>query len=207
MIRAYAYFSRARVSAFDSAKMTSSQVTELLLRWSDGDPAALERLMPLIYDQCKRIAARQLQHEGAEQTLNPTGMVHELYLRLVDQRRANWQNRAQFFGIAARLMRRILVDHARARRAEKRGGSAVFLSLTHAAEQSDDTQSADVLAINEALERLAALDPDQVRIIELRFFAGLTVEETAVVIDRSPRTVKREWRLAKAWLFRELHGV
>ena len=160
--------------------------------------------MPIIYDECRGIAARQLQHERAGHTLNPTVLVHELYLRLVDQRRANWQNRAQFFGIAAHLMRRILVDHARARRAEKRGGSAVFVTLSDAASRSDDGQTADVMAIDEALERLATLDPDQVRIIELRFFAGLTVEETAQVLDRSPRTVKREWRLARAWLYREL---
>ena len=187
-------------------KSSPTEITELLVRWSDGDANALERLMPLIYDECRRVAARQLHHERDGHTLNPTALVHELYLRLVDQRRANWQNRAQFFGIAAQLMRRILVDHARARRAEKRGGSAVLVSLTDVAGHADE-QVADVLAIDEALQRLAALDADQVRIIELRYFAGLTVEETAQVLDRSPRTVKREWRLAKAWLYRELDGV
>jgi RNA polymerase sigma factor (TIGR02999 family) len=163
-------------------------------------------LIPLVYAECRRIAGQQLRRERQEHTLDPTALVHELYLRLVDQQRATWENRAQFFGVAAQLMRRILVDHARARRAEKRGGSAVFVSLTAAADTGDDARIADVLAIDDALERLAAVDAEQVRIIELRFFAGLSVEETAHVIGRSPRTIKREWRLAKAWLYRELRG-
>jgi RNA polymerase sigma factor (TIGR02999 family) len=125
---------------------------------------------------------------------------------LVDQRRATWENRAQFFGIAARLMRRILVDHARSRRRAKRGGSATLVSLS-AASDEPEARAADVLAIDDALQRLAAIDEDQVRIVELRFFAGLTVEETAIALGRSARTVKREWRLAKAWLFRELQAV
>lgn len=181
-----------------------TDVTALLVQWSRGDPGALDRLMPLIYDECKRIAARQLRRERQDHTLDPTALVHELYLRLVDQERATWQNRAQFFSIAARLMRRILVDYARVRHAEKRGGGVVLVSMSAAAEEPDGSAVADVLAIEEALERLAALDAEQVRITELRFFAGLTVEETAHVLGRSPRTVKREWRLAKAWLYREL---
>lgn len=178
-------------------------VTGLLVQWSQGDPQALDRLMPVIYAECRRIAARQLRREHAEHTLDPTALVHEMYLHLVDQRRATWANRAQFFGVAAQLMRRVLVDYARARHAEKRGGLATFVSLA-AADSANDSPVADVMAIDEALERLAALDPEQVRIIELRFFAGLTVEETAHVVGRSPRTVKREWQLAKAWLYREL---
>ena len=185
---------------------SSAEVTALLLCWADGDPQALERLVPLIYQECKRIAAQQLRRERADHTLDPTALVHELYFRLVDQQRANWQNRAHFFGIAAQLMRRILVDHARARLTQKRGGSALLVTLTSAADEGADAQVSDVLAINEALERLAAIDPEQVRIIELRFFAGLTVEETAHVLGRSARTVKREWRVAKAWLYRELRG-
>ncbi len=177
----------------------------MLLRWSRGDPAALDQLMPVIYAECQRIAAQQLRHERDDHTLDPTALVHELYLRLVDQRRATWENRAQFFGIAAQLMRRILVDHARARRTTKRGGSALLVSLDAAADTPNDSRVEDVLAIDEALERMSNLDKEQVRIIELRFFAGLTVEETARVLGRSPRTVKREWRLAKAWLYRELH--
>jgi RNA polymerase sigma-70 factor (ECF subfamily) len=185
---------------------SSNDVTGLLVRWSSGDPEALQHLIPLVYAECRRIAARQLRREHREHTLDPTALVHELYLRLVDQQRATWENRAHFFGVAAQLMRRILVDHARARRAEKRGGSAVFVSLTAAADTGDDARIADVLAIDDALERLAAVDADQVRIIELRFFAGLSVEETAHVVGRSARTIKREWRLAKAWLYRELRG-
>ena len=186
---------------------SSSDVTRLLVRWSSGDPEALRELVPLVYAECRRIAAQQLRGERPEHTLDPTALVHELYLRLVDQHRATWQNRAHFFGVAAQMMRRILVDHARARQAQKRGGSAILVSLADASDASDTVEEsplADVLAIDEALDRLAAHDAEQVRIIELRFFAGLTVEETAHVVGRSARTVKREWRLAKAWLHREL---
>jgi len=182
----------------------SAELTALLVQWSRGDRAALERLLPMIYDECRRIASRQLRHEHREHTLDPTALVHEAYLRLVDQRNATWENRAQFFGVVAQVMRRILVDYARARYAKKRGGSAVLVSLQAAAAESSDPQIADIIAIDEALGRLAVRDPDQVRIIELRFFAGLSVEETAHVLARSPRTVKREWRLPKAWLHREL---
>lgn len=150
------------------------------------------------------MAARQLRGERPEHTLNPTALVHETYLRLVDQRRTTWRNRAQFFGVAAHVMRRILVDHARARNAQKRNAARTLVSFDAALGVPDDPRAGDVLAIDEALARLAALDPDQERIVELRFFAGLTVEETAHVLGRSPRTVKREWQLAKAWLFREL---
>jgi RNA polymerase sigma factor (TIGR02999 family) len=182
----------------------TTEITGLLVRWSSGDPNALDQLVPLVYDECRQIAARQLRGERTDHTLTPTALVHELYIRLVDQTHATWQNRAQFYGIAAQMMRRILVDFARARRADKRGGSAVFVSLANVSDEADDTRIGDVLAIDEALERLAVRDADQVRIIELRFFAGLSVEETAHVLGRSARTVKREWRLAKAWLYREL---
>jgi RNA polymerase sigma factor (TIGR02999 family) len=183
-----------------------TDVTALLIEWSQGDRAALERLLPLIYDECRRIASRQLRREHRQHTLDPTALVHEAYLRLADQRRATWENRAQFYGVVARVMRRILVDYARARAARKRGGGAVLVSLEAAADESGDASVADIVAIDEALERLGAQDPDQVRIIELRFFAGLSVEETASVLNRSPRTIKREWRLAKAWLYRELQS-
>jgi RNA polymerase sigma-70 factor, ECF subfamily len=182
----------------------TTDITGLLLRWSEGDPEALDHLMPAIYAECRHLAERQLRQEHRDHTLDPTALVHELYLRLVDQRRATWENRSQFFAIAARLMRRILVDYARARGTAKRGGSVVRVSLDAAAETPNDSRVEDVLAIDDALQRLSAIDPEQVRIIELRFFAGLSVEETARLVDRSPRTVKREWRLAKAWLFREL---
>jgi RNA polymerase sigma factor (TIGR02999 family) len=186
---------------------SSAEITGLLIRWSQGDPEALDQLMPVIYSECRRIATQQIRREHGNQSFDSTALVHELYLRLIDQRRANWENRAQFFGIAAQIMRRILVDHARARRAAKRGGSAVFVSLSAAVDAPDDSGAEDVLAIDEALDRLTRVDAEQVRLIELRFFAGLTVAEAACVVGRSPRTVKREWRLAKAWLYRELHPV
>ena len=182
----------------------ASDVTELLLRWSEGDEAALERLMPLVYAECRRIAARQMRAEREQHTLSPTALVNELYLRMVQQQRASWTNRAQFFGIAAQLMRRVLVDHARARLAEKRDGGRLVVSLEDADDVTTPSPVTDVLAIDDALLRLGRIDRDQQRIVELRFFAGLTVEETAHVLGRSPRTVKREWQLAKAWLFREL---
>jgi RNA polymerase sigma factor (TIGR02999 family) len=184
----------------------TTDVTALLIQWSRGDHAALERLMPYIYDECRRIASYQLRREHRDHTLDPTGLVHEAYLRMVDQRHARWENRAQFFGVVAQVMRRVLVDHARAQHAQKRGGSAVLVSLEAAVDESGESRVADIVAIDDALRRLSARDPEQVRIIELRFFAGLSVEETAGVLGRSPRTIKREWRLAKAWLYRELQG-
>jgi RNA polymerase sigma factor (TIGR02999 family) len=183
----------------------SADITGLLVSWSRGDASALDRLMPVVYAECRRLAEQQIRREGREHTLDPTGLVHELYLRLVDQRRATWENRAQFFGVAARMMRRILVDYARARRATKRGGSALLVPLDLASDTPNDDRAEDVVAIDDALARLEQVDGEQARIIELRFFAGLTVEETAQIVGRSPRTVKREWRLARAWLFRELH--
>ena len=191
---------------------SSADVTQLLLRWSAGDADALERLLPLVYGELRRIASNQLRHERPDHTLAPTALVHELYIRLVDQRQASVQNRAHFFGLAAQLMRRILVDHARAQQADKRGGRITRISLDEMLEEDGDPPAAngsaasDVLAIDEALGRLAALDPDQARVVELRFFGGLTVDETARVLERSPRTVKREWRLARAWLYRALRG-
>jgi RNA polymerase sigma factor (TIGR02999 family) len=185
---------------------TPGDVTERLLRWSSGDEAALQQLMPLVYDECRQIAERQMRRERPEHTLSPTALVNELYLRLVDQRRTTWTSRAQFFGIAAQLMRRVLVDHARSRLAQKRDGARVMVSLDAAAEIETAGPVTDILAIDDALTKLGSLDVDQQRIVELRFFAGLTVDETAHVVGRSPRTVKREWQLAKAWLYRELSG-
>ena len=188
-----------------AAVPSASNLTQLLVRWSEGDSAALDQLLPVVYRELRRIATRQLRRERGDHTLVPTALVHELYLRLVDQRRATWENRAHFFGLAAQLMRRILVDHARARHAAKRGDSAARVSIDLALEEAHNPAGPeDVLAIDLALERLTTLDPEQARIVELRFFAGLTVEETAHVVNRSPRTIKREWRLARAWLFREL---
>jgi RNA polymerase sigma-70 factor, ECF subfamily len=183
----------------------SSDVTGLLVRWSEGDHDALDQLLPFVYDECRRIAANQLRRERGDHTLNPTALVHELYLLLVDQRRTNWKNRAHFYGIAARLMRRVLVDYARARHAQKRDPTRFLLDAPGSAPGGPD-RIADLLAIDEALHRLGQQDAEQQRIVELRYFAGLSVEETAHVVGRSARTVKREWRLAKAWLYRELHA-
>jgi RNA polymerase sigma factor (TIGR02999 family) len=176
------------------------------MQWSEGDAAALQQLFPLVYDELRQLARRRLRGEHRDHTLAPTALVHEVFLRLVDHRRATWENRAQFFAVAAQLMRRILVDYARARRARKRGGSATRVSLDSAGDLPAPVGAVDVLAIDEAVTNLAAHDADQARIVELRFFAGLSVEEIAHVLQRSPRTVKREWRLARAWLYRELHA-
>ena len=182
-------------------------ITGLLLAWNSGDPEALNRLLPAVYAELHRLAQRELLRERANNSLEPTALIHELYLGLVDQRRTKWENRAQFFGVSAQLMRRILVDHARARDALKRGGGVATLQIDAANEEAGDVPGpghVDLLDLDQALERLSARSPEQGRIVEMRFFAGLTVEETAHVIGRSPRTVKREWRLARAWLFREL---
>jgi RNA polymerase sigma factor (TIGR02999 family) len=189
----------------DASGAPSADVTRLLARWSRGEQEALNELLPIVYGELRRMAGRQLRAKRQEHTLTPTALVHEVYLRLVDQRRADWQNRTQFFAVAARLMRRVLVDHARARLAGKRGGGLVVVPLEQAGDpEAVASPMADVLAVDEALTRLAALDGEQARLVELRFFAGLTVEEIAPLLRRSERTVKREWRLARAWLFREL---
>jgi len=178
-------------------------ITELLGRWSQGDDGALEQLMPLVYDELRRLAGSYLRRERREHTLQPTALVNEAYLKLVRQREMPWQNRAQFFGIAAQLMRHILVDHARAHGAAKRGGHLVNVSLKDIGAFYTQGE-ADVLAVHDVLNRLAEIDPDQSRIVELRFFGGLTIEETAEVMKVSHSTVEREWKIAKAWLKREL---
>ena len=189
------------------ASSQPADVTQLLVRWSEGDAAALDQLLPSVYRELRRIASRQLRRERADHTLVPTALVHEVFVRLVDQQRVTWQNRAHFFGLTAQLMRRILVDYARARHTEKRGDGAPRVSLDLVADRADEQAAPeDVLAVDLALERLATIDPEQARVVELRFFAGLTVEEVAHVVNRSPRTIKREWRLARAWLFRELRS-
>ena len=181
-----------------------SDLTELLLAAQAGSPGAVDRLMPLVYDELKILAAGYLRAERADHTLQTTGLVHEAYLKLVDQRRTTWQNRAHFFGIAAQAMRRILVDHARRLRARKRdAGRPITLDDELAGSLPD---SDEVLAVDEALQRLAALDPRQARIVELRYFAGLSIEQTAEALEISPATVKRDWVSAKAWLQRELSG-
>jgi len=187
-----------------------AHVTGLLLAWGGGDASALEALLPAVYAELRVQARRAMRHETPGHTLQTTALVHEAYLRLVDQQRVGWQNRAQFFGVAAQLMRRILVDHARARLAEKRGGGAAAVTLSDVAAADPTTgggDGVDVLAVHEALERLAALDPDQARVVELRYFGGLTIEETAAALGISPATVKREWAVARGWLRRELASL
>jgi RNA polymerase sigma-70 factor, ECF subfamily len=184
---------------------TSSQheVTRLLIQVTDGDGAALEELLPLVYHELRRLAANYLRRERVSHTLQPTALVHEAYMRLIDQTQVQWQNRAHFFGVAAQMMRRILVDHARQHKSEKRGGEFQKLSL-------DDNldilsgRASELVALDEALERLSAVDPQKSRVVELRFFGGLSVEETAEVLGVSAPTVKRQWRMAKAWLYGEV---
>ncbi len=180
-------------------------ITELLVGYGRGDKDALDQLMPIVYDELRRQAARYLRREQAGNTLQTTALIHEAYVRLVDQRNVQWQNRAHFFGIAAQMMRRILVDHARAKKRAKRGGSDVRVSLGDAT-VAVKGQDLDVVALDEALERLTQIDEQQSRVVELRFFSGLTVEETAEVLHISTATVKRDWNMAKAWLHRELSG-
>ena len=183
-----------------------ADITELLQRWSAGDRDALDRVLPLVYQELRQIAARQLKYESEGHSLDPTDLVHALYLQLIDQRRASWANRAHFYGVVSGMMRRILVDHARTRLAAKRGATTMNVSLTSLLNDpaANDAPVSDVLAIDEALERLAKRDAEHARIVELRFFAGLSIEETAHVLGRSPATIKRAWRLAKAWLYKEL---
>jgi len=180
-------------------------VTALLDHWSRGDPHALNRLLPLVYRELRAIAARQLRHERHGHTLQPTALVHEAYLLLIEQRSVDWQNRAHFFGVAARVMRRILVDHSRRQAARKRGDNLQRVPLEDIADTSSMTEI-PVLVLDLALSRLERLDPKLARLVELRAFGGLTIEEAAHVLKVSPATIKRRWRTAKAWLTRELAG-
>jgi RNA polymerase sigma factor (TIGR02999 family) len=174
-------------------------VTRLLVGWGRGEEQAQERLLPLVYDELRRIAAAYLRRERSDHTLQPTALVHEAYLRLVDQQRVDWKNRAQFVGLAAVMMRRILVNHARDRAAAKRGGAARRVPLALAGEAMQRSE-VDLLALNEALDRLAALDVRKSRIVELKFFGGLTADEIGVALAVSRATVEREWAFARAWL-------
>ena len=185
--------------------MTSSphSVTALLLDWSDGNKESLDKLIPVVYHELRRQAARHLRRERREHTLQTTGLIHEAYLRLVDQKNVRWQNRAHFFGIAAKLMRQILVDHARKNQAAKRGGMDIKLSLEEATLISEG-RDMNLMALDEALTRLATIDPRKGRVVELRYFGGLTMDETAEVLEVSLATTKHDWSMAKAWLRREL---
>lgn len=181
----------------------SIDVTVLLRQFSDGNQEVLAELIPLVYDELRRLAAYHLRQERSNHTLQATALVHEAYLHLVDQRQVDWKNRSHFFGVAAHLMRRILLMHARKLHAAKRGGSAQKISLDEAAVFTSE-QSAELMALEELLTRLGQLDAQQARVVELRFFGGLSVEETAELMNISPATVKRDWAMAKAWLGREL---
>jgi RNA polymerase sigma factor (TIGR02999 family) len=178
-------------------------VTELLVAYGEGDKEALDQLMPVVYDELRRLAQNYLSRERPGHTLQTTALVHEAYLRLIDQKSVNWQNRAQFFGIAARMMRRILINHAKERQAKKRQGYATRVSLDDAV-NFFEKRELDLAALDEALNELAALDPQQTQIVELRFFGGLTIEEVSEVLEISPATTKREWDSAKLWLRRQL---
>jgi RNA polymerase sigma factor (TIGR02999 family) len=178
-------------------------VTALLADWSRGDTTARDQLLPLVYDELRRMASRQLRGERANHTLQPTALVHEVYLRLVDQRQVDWQDRAHFLGVAAQTMRRILVDSARRHGAQKRGDGVQYVSIDDAKDLAA-SQELPLLALDHALSRLETVDAGLARIVELRAFGGLTIEEAAHVLEISPSTAKREWRTAKAWLTREL---
>ena len=180
-----------------------ADVTQLLADWSQGKEQAFEQLAPAVYDELRRLAARYLSRERSNHTLQPTALVHEAYLRLIDQSRVEWQNRAHFFGVAAQMIRRILVDHARAHQAAKRGAGAAHFAIDDALDAAAP-RDLDLVALDDALAELAKLDPQQSRVIELRFFGGLSIEETAVALNVSAATVKREWASARAWLYREL---
>ena len=187
--------------------MEPQNVTILLKRLGDGQPDAVNKLLPLVYAELKRIAQKQMRGENDGHTLQPTALVHEAFMSLTAQQDVNWQNRAHFLAIASQIMRRVLIDHARARLAKKRGGSVIKVSLIEdmdIAAGKDGGSEPDFLALDAALEKLQALDPRQVRIVEMRFFSGLSIEDTASVLNISAATVKRDWLLAKAFLLREL---
>ena len=185
---------------------SDNAVTELLLRWREGDANAQEALVPLIYGELRRIARRCLAGQRRDQTLQPTALVHEAYLRLVRAEGVSWQNRAHFFAVAARMMRQILVDHSRRQAASKRGGGAVTVALEEDSTPEAPRATLDLIALDRAMNQLAALDARQCQIVELRFFGGLSIEETAQVVDISPATAKREWTTARLWLHQAMNG-
>lgn len=181
--------------------MSPPEVTQLLADWGKGDRSALEKLLPLVHAELRRIARRQMSHERPGHTLQATALVNEAYLKLAGQQGFEWQNRAHFFAVAAQVMRHILIDHARAHARDKRGGGAIQVSLDEAAVLAED-QAEHFIALDEALRSLEVVDPQKSKIVELRYFGGLSIEETADVLNISPRTVRREWQRAKAWLYR-----
>lgn len=188
-----------------SETQSPAGVTQLLIDVGKGDKRAVDELLPLVYDELRRLAASQMRRERAGHTLQPTALVNETYLKLIDQRQVDWKNRAHFFGLAAEIMRRILVNHARDRRAEKRGGDAQRVSLSVAVD-SFQKPNVDILALHEALEALAEIDPRKSRVVELKFFGGLTTNEIAEILQISDATVEREWSFSRAWLFDAMAG-
>ena len=184
---------------------TPHEVTRLLIDWGNGDRAALDKLTPLVHEELRRMARQYMSRERPGHTLQTTALVNEAYLRLVDQRQAHWQNRAHFFAVAARVMRHILIDHARQHVRAKRGGKTQRISLDEAAVMSPERAS-DLLALDEALDELATIDPRRSRVVELRYFGGLNIDETAEVLKVTPTTVSRDWRWAKAWLYKAVTG-
>lgn len=184
-------------------KIESEEITQMLNRWRDGNQEAMDELMPLVYNELRRQAARYLRKERDDHTLQTTALIHEAYLKLVDQRDVRWQNRAHFFAVAAQMMRRILVDYARAKHREKRGGGA-NLPLEEAMTIAVEEKPVDLIALDEALDRLAEIDDRQARVVELRYFADLSLEETADALNVSRATAAREWSVARAWLHREM---
>jgi RNA polymerase sigma factor (TIGR02999 family) len=183
-----------------------AHITQLLRDWQDGSRDAFERLVPLVHGELRTIASRHMSREWRHDRLQVTAIVNETYVRLFDQREVDWQNRGHFFAIAAQLMRRVLIDHARHQTRHKRGGTTVPVELDATIPAEQPVDAIDVLDLDRALTKLEALDPGQARIVELRFFGGLTIKETAAALDLSPATIKREWAVAKGWLFRELTG-
>ena len=192
----------------DAPPPSPADLTRILREWQEGSREALDRLIPLVYEELRALAARQLAREWRHNRLQTTVVVNEAYIRLFGQREVDWQNRGHFFAVAAQMMRRILVDHARHHLREKHGAGSIHLPIEDAASRAKEmpVDTVDALDLDRALQKLEQFDPDQARIVELRFFAGLTVEETAAALGRSPATVKREWALAKGWLHRELTG-
>ncbi|MBA3961381.1 MAG: sigma-70 family RNA polymerase sigma factor [Chthoniobacterales bacterium] len=195
-----------REKPLNEREAISPEITQLLSRWSDGDAGAAEELMPTVYEELRRLARIYLRSERGDHTLQATALVHEAYLRLENQKRAPWQNRAQFFAVASTLMRRILVDHARAQLAAKRGGRAEHVELDEALVPPSE-RAANLLALDDALTELAVVDARKSRVVELRFFGGLTVEETAETMGLNSATVRRDWTFAKAWLLRTINGA
>jgi RNA polymerase sigma factor (TIGR02999 family) len=183
----------------------AEDITQLLLRWGAGDRSAFDQLLPLVYDELRRLARSYLRRHPQQSVLQPTILVHEAYLKLINQRQANWQSRAQFFGLAAKVMRDLLVDYARRAQAAKRGGGNYSVSLTEADRQGQQKEF-DLIALDEALDRLAVLDARHSRVVELKFFAGLTIEEIAEATGTSHATVERDWNLARAWLYHEMRS-